>query len=640
MFVSSFPGPRLKTQVAGAIATAVGALAVGACSDSTARTDLRPEGPPDVLAVLVLNDSVSGLVEAATYCKSGDEKRPSLVGLPDFTTTQLCPEDPSESPPMAEDASPDTFYVRIMFDELLNPDIEDLIPILDDNGLETGSYTGTLANTQPVTLKCTGVDGQLHDVPYDGYYSPSGNAVTWPVGPSLVIKPTGDVIVPTNSACEVTIKDNVVDKQGNQVPADQRGPFKFKISGLKPIFVDPSDDGEVDAFQIYFDNIYAQFNGEVQVPSLCEDDGFGILFFGLPPEFAAVCHSAAPISFDLEPKPAGGGLCAASGDPCTSNDDCTFATDPQDTCDFFYAYSLFPFGLSTAEFGIGPISPIEVEKEYTFTLKEGGKLKDRCGVETTLAAPDADAQTKITFTTNPFEVKTPFSISNNDTVPANRKMRLPFTNVVDLGSIDPTSFTMEPAPFLNATTQATNDQMISTSTEGDFMIAGHYQPDTEYTFTLKGGAVIADAYGAMYTNPMDRVIKFKTQPIAITASSPANGATITKATPTSVTRITFTFNQAMDLTTFTADDIEFTGAATTLSFSTGATGSTRCTAGSTGCQLRISGVFAPGEYSVKLKKDTVINDVLGNQYTQPSDRVIKFTVKEADPEPVIPCLGS
>jgi hypothetical protein len=41
-----------------------------------------------------------------------------------------------------------------------------------------------------------------------------------------------------------------------------------------------------------------------------------------------------------------------------------------------------------------------------------------------------------------------------------------------------------------------------------------------------------------------------------------------------------------------------------------------------------------------LKKDAVIKDKLGNDYTQAADRVIKFTVEEADPSPVIPCLGA
>jgi hypothetical protein len=631
---------RLKTQGAVALATTVGALALlGACDDSTARTDLRPEGPPDVLAVLVLNDSVNGLVEAATYCKPNDETRPVLVGLPDFTTTTLCPEDGSQIA-MAEDAAPDTFYVRIMFDELLDPSVEDLIPILDENGLETGSFTGSLANTQPVTLKCTGVDGMLHEIAYDGYYSPSGNAVTWPVGPSLVIKQVGDVIVPTNSLCEVTIKDFVKDKQGESVPTDQRGPFKFKVSGIKPLLVDPSDESTVDAFAIYFDNVYAQMNGEVQVPSLCTDDGNGIFFFGLPPTFAAVCRSDKPIAFDLQPLPKGGGLCAVSGAGCLTTAECDTA-DPDDVCDYFYIYSLFPFGLSRAEFGFGPIFPVESDTEYTVTIKEGSKLKDQCGVETTFGAPSVADQTKVTFKTNPFEIKTPFSINNNDVVPANRKMRLPFTNVVDLTSIDPaTEFTMEPATMATATTPRTPAQMVSTSNEGDFMIQGHYQPNTDYTFTLKAGAVIADAYGAEYTNPMDRVIKFKTAPIAITASTPANGSVVTKATPTSITSITFTFNQGMDVTTFTADDIILEGNATTLSFAVGSSTSTACGARSTSCQLRVRGVFTPGDYTLTLKKDAVIKDILGNDYVQPADRIIKFTIQEAPPAPVIPCLGS
>ena len=81
---------RLSTQ--GAAVFAIGMLALGACDDPTARTDLRPEGPPEVLAVLVMNDSF-GLYETATYCKVGDEKRPSLVGTPDFNILQICDAD-------------------------------------------------------------------------------------------------------------------------------------------------------------------------------------------------------------------------------------------------------------------------------------------------------------------------------------------------------------------------------------------------------------------------------------------------------------------------------------------------------------------------------------------------------------------
>jgi hypothetical protein len=111
----------------------------------------------------------------------------------------------------------------------------------------------------------------------------------------------------------------------------------------------------------------------------------------------------------------------------------------------------------------------------------------------------------------------------------------------------------------------------------------------------------------------------------------------------------------MDHTTWTADDIEFVGAPTTFTFTNnidvafgGPAGG--CTdlmnmslangLGSTTCQMLVRGVFTPGEYTIKLKKDAALKDVLGNDYVQPADRIIKFTVQEATPAPVIPCLGA
>src|SRR5438093_3799269 len=115
----------------GVVAATAGVLALGACSDPVQRTDLRPEGPPEVLAVLVQNDPVGGVLESATYCAPGDEKRPGLVGLPDFTSHQICPDDLSQGATEVTDAWPDGWYVRIMFDELLDPNIEQLI---DEDG--------------------------------------------------------------------------------------------------------------------------------------------------------------------------------------------------------------------------------------------------------------------------------------------------------------------------------------------------------------------------------------------------------------------------------------------------------------------------------------------------------------------------
>lgn len=646
-----FLKPRHATQGAVAIAT-IGAMALAGCDDKVARTDLRPEGPPEVLAVLVLNDSVGGLVEAATFCKPGDEKRPYIVGLPDFTTTVLCPEDRNASQPMAEDASPDTFYVRIMFDELLDPTVEDLLPILDDNGLETGSFTGTIAQTQPVTLKCTGVDGQLHDVAYDGYYSPSGNAVTWPVGPSLVIKQVGDVIVPTNSACEVTIKDSVHDKSGNPIPADQRGPFKFKVSGLKPIVNDPADDSEIDAIQMYFDNPYVQFNATVDPDSLCPDTGGN-----------GLCDSATS-AVDITPHV--GGYCNdAVADPCDTDADCTGVS-----CDYLYAYTYAAFGAGTpAEFGFGAANPLETEKMYTITLKQGGKLKDQCGAETTLGAPAVDELTQATITTKKFGLRSsaPVVPGNGDIISGNRKVDFAFNNVIDFASLDLTEWSITPQVFIPPTAtvcvdntgcagfrggggecrdfggatgkRCVNNYTTTAGNDGDIIFRGVFAMNTEYTFTMNAGATVEDAYGKVFTNETARVIKFKTQPaVAITASAPATGAEITKASPTSVTNIDLAFNQAMSLATLTTDDYTITPAVTLNAPI--ATSSTGCTASGTSCTIRLGGVYPPGTYTFTLKAGAVINDLLGNPYTQAADRVIKFTVKEAPPAPVHPCLGA
>src|SRR5688572_4834156 len=104
----------------GAVLTA--SLAIGACDDPEADTDLRPSGPPEILAVLVFNDSTAqGFlgVEMGTYCKPNDPKRPGKVGIPILgLAPEVCPVDGSE-PPILSDADPDAWYVRIMFDELL-----------------------------------------------------------------------------------------------------------------------------------------------------------------------------------------------------------------------------------------------------------------------------------------------------------------------------------------------------------------------------------------------------------------------------------------------------------------------------------------------------------------------------------------
>jgi len=239
-----------------AAAVFAGALLVG-CTAPDQPTDLRKDGPPNITTVTVMSDlrnssdphrpSLGGrLYESATFCRLNDEKRPSLVGLPDFSTLQICPEDlskPADAPGAAE-GSPALWFARVVFDKLLDPTIEDLIaqvdaagkPVLDSTGHPI--TLGSLKTTQPVTLKCNGVD-----VPYDGYYVPNGNSISYPLGPALFIQPGNAVGVPTGATCEVGLKDMIHNKDGESVPSDQRS-YQFKIAPMELRFSnpDPTDD--------------------------------------------------------------------------------------------------------------------------------------------------------------------------------------------------------------------------------------------------------------------------------------------------------------------------------------------------------------------------------------------------------------
>lgn len=223
----------------GYLAATACVLGFGACTAPTEHTDLRPDGPPEVLAVLASDDpgGASG-IETATFCKSGDDKRPGLVPAALFLQgkDQVCPDDLTMGVTEVSDTQPVGWYVRIQFDELLNPKVEDLLPVTDSSGKPTGIFQGSLANTQPVTVSCAGAN-----VPYDGYYDPSGNSFTWPLGPSLFIQPIDTSTVATGSECQVTVKPDVVaDKDGNHVPAAQLGPYTFKIAPLALVSENPA----------------------------------------------------------------------------------------------------------------------------------------------------------------------------------------------------------------------------------------------------------------------------------------------------------------------------------------------------------------------------------------------------------------
>ncbi|HEX7843901.1 MAG TPA: hypothetical protein VF469_40780, partial [Kofleriaceae bacterium] len=216
----------------------MGALLVG-CTDPDNPTDLRTDGPPNVTTVTVMSDletsldpSPSGIgriVETATFCAAKDDKRPGLVGLPDIRVIQVCPDDltkPADNAGTAE-AAPPTWFVRIVFDKLLDASIEDLVT--QSNGVTMG----TLKNTQPVKLTCNGAD-----VAYDGYYVPNGNRSSWPLGPALFIQPVSSTSVQTGASCTVSIQDKVHNKAGQSVPTNQRD-YNFKLAAMAFRFTDP-----------------------------------------------------------------------------------------------------------------------------------------------------------------------------------------------------------------------------------------------------------------------------------------------------------------------------------------------------------------------------------------------------------------
>jgi len=604
------------------VAATLGALSLGiaGCDDPAQDTDLRPEGPPDVLAVLVATDAVSGLYETATYCRPNDEKRPGLVGLPDITTQQICPESRSEGVSEVSDAYPDGWYIRIMFDELLDPEIEQLIEILDENDQGTDQYTGSIAAANPVTLRCQSVAGAMVTVDYDGYYSPAGNRITWPLGPSLVIKPNDPTLIATNAQCEITINDSVVDKDQTPVETSQRGPYRFRIAPISVLAIDPADDPDaespVPATQLWFDNVYVQFNTEVDASSFC-DEG-------------------------------------------TAMDECEFSFTP-DTAGAYH-YSLAPFGLTPAEFGFGPNEPLKTETDYTFQFTQGAKIADRCGVETTFGAPSADDHTLIHFTTDKFKLGagTGVNIATGETATALKKLKITFTNVLDgaeapgplaATAIDPAAWTMTPMPFASDATTAlttTQAQLSAPDFSGQFFVQGHYQLNTMYTFTLKAGSVVTDWHGATYTQAADLTVSWKTQP-ALTASFTADNTVFTKALATSLTGVTITFNNAIPTTPSgsvrTTDqltaDTEWTvtgpGGTAVTGWTIDTSSGSHCTTSGTTCAIRIRKNVPAGDYKFTLKAGATVQDVFGVTYTQATDKVVNFTVK--DPAPPAPdCL--
>lgn len=231
---------RYRTQ--GLLAVGLGFLVTGCLSEPDLKTNLRPEGPPEVLSVLAV-DGVYG--ETPAYCKyvgtTLDEKGPGLV-----QGVQICPEESGDFAPA--ELFPLSWDVRIVFDELLNADaVEELDCDADGDGLQDDPITtcdGHIANTRPVTITCGDANTP---VDYDGYYYPNGNKESYPVGPAIYVTPDpADLTFPTGSTCTISINEVVVDKQGEQVASGaQLDTFDLRLQDLEMYATDPEDADDV-----------------------------------------------------------------------------------------------------------------------------------------------------------------------------------------------------------------------------------------------------------------------------------------------------------------------------------------------------------------------------------------------------------
>lgn len=337
------------------LATAI--LALGACSDPELSSDLQDEGDPHVVEVNVYSEgSIFGLTdpsgfglllgEAATYCRPGQEFKVNSnycpearddIGEPIRGEREVAPI--MDVVPYAQQFGSATFWhIRIIFDELLDPDVEDLV----DDG--AGGFLGTLEDTQPVELTCGG-----DPVAYDGFYDPSGNWLTFPPGPALVIQAT-DFVASSTADCELSIKSGAVtDKDGNEVPSDELGPYSFGIAPMTVYGTDPTDSGVAE-----------------EPTSGIAPDSFVTLSFAAPVDVATV---ASRVTFEDE-----------GGTPVPFTVTEIDPTDPEATpvpeTDRINVF-------------IVPDAPLDEETQYTvtFTSSEGDAITDIAGGELILFDP-------------------------------------------------------------------------------------------------------------------------------------------------------------------------------------------------------------------------------------------------------------
>lgn len=253
-----------------AFVLAMSTATMAGCSDEGNESELDTAGPPRVTIATV--STADG--ELPVYCVGPEADKLPLACLDEDGEYAFDGSQPVET-------SPGGWQVRLVFNELLDPDrAEELVvvrdsmtgePVRDQYGNPV--LRGTLVRSQPVTLTCNG-----EPVAYDGYYNPSGNHLSQPPGPSLVIQTLETV--PTSATCQVEVVQGqstpgfgVFDKSGNPVSAAgmDRGPFMFRTAALAIAGVSPADTLEGVALDIA---PLVSFNAPID-PDSVSVDGLG-----------------------------------------------------------------------------------------------------------------------------------------------------------------------------------------------------------------------------------------------------------------------------------------------------------------------------------------------------------------------------
>jgi len=265
-----------------AFVLALSTATMAGCSDEENESELDSEGPPRVTVVTVgTPGDPSG--EAAAYCLEPEADKISVVCLDETGNYVFDGSQPVET-------SAASWQVRLGFNELLDPDrAEELVVVRDPNNPnepERDQYgnpvmRGTLAGSQPVILTCNG-----QPIAYDGYYNPSGNHLSRPPGPSLVVLPLDGV--PTATTCQIEVVQGestpgfgVFDKRGNPVSAADRGPFTFRIADLAITGSSPGEE-TVEGVTLDFTPLVT-FNARID-PDTLSFDGLGRVRLRTVPE--------------------------------------------------------------------------------------------------------------------------------------------------------------------------------------------------------------------------------------------------------------------------------------------------------------------------------------------------------------------